>query len=157
MTMENKFARFMRNTGPSRMLVSIGLLLIVFGMILLSFRTGNFVQTTGRITSVVENTDIENQKGFDVGVTYLANGAEYESRFVNLSGSFSEGADIAVYYNPENPEQIINSKTSPLIAPILIVLGVLAMGLGIFHTTKANKKSKEQSDRQEGIRQRGFR
>ena len=142
MTIENKIARLMRNTGPARFFVPVGLILIVFGIILFGFKSDNFVETTGRITSVVENIDADSQKGYDVGFSYTANGAEYDGQFDNLSGNYAEGADIAVFYNPDNPEQITNAKTSPLFAPILIALGILSIILGILQTTKAFRKSK---------------
>ncbi len=142
MNIENKLARLMRNTGPARMFVPIGIILIVFGVIMLGFKSDNFLETTGKITSVIENINSDNQKEYDVSFTYTANDREYEGLFPGLSGSFSEGADITVYYNPENPEQITNSKLGGFFAPLLIALGVLSMGFGVFRTAKAFQKSK---------------
>ena len=142
MTIENRIARLMRNTGPARFFVPVGLALIVFGIILLGFKSDNYVKTTGRITSVVENVDMDSQKGYDVSFTYAADGAEYDGEYDNLSGDFSEGGDIAVFYNPDNPKQITNAKTSPIFAPVMIALGALAVILGILQTVKAFKRSK---------------
>ena len=142
MALENGIARFMRNTGPARMLIPIGLALVVFGVMLMGFKSENFVETTGKITSVVENVGPDNQKQYDVGIAYAVDGREYESMFPSLYGSFREGADIPVFYNPDDPEQITNSKTSPLLAPILIALGALSMALGVALTRKAFQKSR---------------
>lgn len=142
MNFENKLARLMRNTGPARVFVPMGLVMIVFGILMLGFKTDDFVQTTGKITSVEEYINSENQKEYDVGFTYEVDGKAYEGLFANLSGGFSEGADITIYYNPENPEQTTNSKLGGFFAPLLIALGALAIGFGVFQTTKAFKKSK---------------
>ena len=48
MNIENKFARFMRNTGPARFLIPAGLILIIFGIILLGFKTDSYVETVGK-------------------------------------------------------------------------------------------------------------
>ena len=135
--MENRIAWFMRKTGPARMLIPVGLMLIVLGVIALGFRSDHFAQTTGRITSVVENTGAGQRKVYDVGFTYAVNGAEYEGLFANLSGSYAEGEEIQVYYNPDHPQQTAISRTSPLVAPVMIALGALAMGLGIRRAARA--------------------
>ena len=143
MNLENTFARLMRNTGPARVLVPIGLILVIFGCILLGFKSDNYKQTTGTITSVTENPDAENKKEFDVSFTYTAEGKEYEGTFANLSGSFKEGGEIEVYYDPDNPQKTTNSKMGGFVPPLMIAAGVAAMAFGIFQTVKAFKKSKE--------------
>ena len=54
MNIENKFARFMRNSGPARFFVPVGIILIVFGILTLGFNTDNFEKTVWTITSVTE-------------------------------------------------------------------------------------------------------
>ncbi|MBQ2110948.1 MAG: hypothetical protein II191_04295 [Clostridia bacterium] len=44
----------MRNTGPSRFLIPVGLILIIFGIILLGMKTDNYVETVGKVTNVEE-------------------------------------------------------------------------------------------------------
>ena len=57
MNTENKLARLMRNSGPARVLVPIGIILIVFGIIMFLFRpAGELVETAGTVTSVTEAT-----------------------------------------------------------------------------------------------------
>ena len=142
MTMENRIARFMRNSGPARVLVPIGLALLVFGIIMLGFNSENFLETTGRITSVVEGVDADNNRVYDVDIAYTVDGTEYTGQFSNISGDYAEGGDIAVFYNPDSPQQITNAKTSRFFAPIMIAVGALAMALGVVQSAKAFKKSK---------------
>ena len=43
----------MRNTGPARFLIPVGLILIIFGIILLGMKTDNYVETVGKVTNTV--------------------------------------------------------------------------------------------------------
>lgn len=141
--MENGIASLSRNASPLRMLIPIGLVLVVFGVMLLGFKSANYAQATGRITAVAEHVDAyNNRKGYDVDFTYAVNGAEYAGRFDDLSGSFSVGAEIAVFYDPDDPVKTSNIKTSPVLATVLIALGALTTGLGIVVAAKAYKKNR---------------
>ena len=73
----NKYARFMRNTGPARVLVPIGIVLIVFGIITTMFFGGDMIETTGKVIGVEETVDSENKKEYDVTVSYTVDGKEY--------------------------------------------------------------------------------
>lgn len=143
MNFENKFSRFMRNSGPARVLVPIGLMLIVFGIVLFLFKTENYVETMGKITEVTDVTVDKGQKEYDVSIQYTVDGKEYNSVFPNLSGEYNVGDDIQVFYDPEDPERITNSKTSSFIAPLMVASGAVAIFLGIRQTARAFKKSKE--------------
>ena len=142
MNTENKIARFSRNTGPARFFIPVGVILIVFGVILSGMRTDKYEQTIGTITSVTEELE-DGQKQYDVGVAYTVDGKRYETTFENLQGDYAEGAQLDVYYDPENPESTSNSKMSPLFPLALIGLGVLALVFGVLKTVGNVKKSRE--------------
>ena len=108
MNTENRIARFMRNSGPARALVPAGIILLVFGLIMLCMNTGSYELTTGRITSVDPGSD----KKYDVSFTYTVNGTTYEGSFDDIPGEFTVGGPIDVYYNPEKPGNISNSLPS---------------------------------------------
>ena len=141
MGIENKIARIMRNTGPARFFVPVGIILIVFGIILMGFNTDNYVLTTGKITSVAAGDLNEGQQQYDVSFTYEADGKTYEGTFDNLSGDYSVGSDIKVYYDPEAPEKITNNKMG-FLPPVLIGAGAVAVVFGVYKTVKAFQKSK---------------
>lgn len=44
----------MRNTGPARFLIPLGIVLIIFGIILLGMKTDNYVERVGKVTNVEE-------------------------------------------------------------------------------------------------------
>ncbi|MCR5809571.1 MAG: DUF3592 domain-containing protein [Clostridiales bacterium] len=147
MNPENKFARFMRNSGPARVFVPMGLILLVFGILMLTLfgGSGKLEKTVGRIVSVTEGTiDTENNDQlYDVKLAYTVDGKEYEGVFADMAGDYKVGDEMDIYYDPEAPEKISNTKAGGFIAPILIAAGAALAGFGIYKTVKAFKKSKE--------------
>ena len=146
MSVENKIARLMRNTGPARFFIPVGIFLIIFGVLMFGFNTKDFVQTTGKITAVEEVTEDKNNKEYDVSFTYIANGEELQGTFSNLSGTFNVGDEIAVYYDPADPNRISNGRVAGFEAPLIIAAGIAAIGYGLFRTLKAFRKSKALDD-----------
>lgn len=141
--MENKFARFMRNTGPARFFVPLGIILIVVGIFLMTLKTDSYVETVGKVTEVYETRNAENTKVYDTSFTFTVEGKEYEGVFSELTEEYKVGDEIKVFYNPEDPTQTTNSKLGAVVAPIMIGLGALALAFGVFKTVKAFQKSKE--------------
>ena len=143
MSFENKFARIMRNTGPARFFVPVGIILIVFGIFMLGFNTDEYVETTGKITAVTAcpRDEDENQQ-YDVDFTYTVDGKKYENTFAYLEGSYNVGDDIKVYYDPKDPQKVTNSRMD-FLAPIIIAVGAAAVVFGVYKTVNAFKKSRE--------------
>ena len=145
MNVENKFARLMRNTGPARFLIPAGIILIIFGIILLGFKTGNYTETVGKVTDVqsrVDTTGEETQTVYDVSFDYTVDGKQYSSRFDGLGKAYNIGDDIKVFYDPEDPQKTTNAKTG-IIGPIAIGLGAIAIVGGVLTAVKAFRKDKE--------------
>ena len=141
--MENKLARFMRNSGPARFFVPLGIILIAIGIFLMTHNTNSYLETVGKVTQVQEDLDAENKEVYDVVFTYTVNGKKYTGTFEDLTYAYKTGDEIAVFYNPENPNEITNGRLGGIVAPIMIGVGVLAMVFGVFRTVKAFRKSKE--------------
>ena len=141
--MENKFARIMRNTGPARFFVPFGVLLVIVGIVLMVMTSGNYVETTGKVLSVEEQVNSENQKEYEVTFEYTVEGQRYEGTLGGLSEAYKAGDDIKIFYDAEKPEKTTNSKAGKIIAPIMIGVGALAAAFGVYKTVKAFKKSKE--------------
>ncbi len=142
MNSENKFARFMRNTGPARVFIPAGIILIVFGIIMMGFKTDNYLETIGKVTSVAESVNADNQKEYDLSFTYTADGKQYTGTFGSMPNKSEVGDEIKVFYNPENPEQITNSRMG-FLPLILIGAGALALVFGVYKTAQAFRKSRE--------------
>lgn len=143
MAVENKFARFMRNTGPARFFVPFGLILVIFGIIILGINTDNYTETVGTVTKVEQiSTFSDEPDEYEVSFTYTVDGKEYDSYF-NMSEKPNVGEDITVFYDPEKPETVAGNRTNRVIPVIMIVVGAAALGYGIFKTVKFFRKSKE--------------
>ena len=140
MNLQTKFARIMRNSGPARVLVPVGIILIIFGVITLMFNTSNFLVTTGKVTSVVEEEGDKDTE-YDVTFTYTVDGKQYEGTFYDLLRPASVGDDIEVYYDPADPEKITNGKNSPVIGIAEVALGIAAAAYGTYKTVMAFRKS----------------
>lgn len=133
----------MRNTGPARFFVPLGLVLIIFGVVLFVFRSDNYLEATGMVTAVTEDgipADGEDQM-YNNDITYTVDGKQYQTTF-SLHKAHQVGDSITVYYDPENPQTTTNAKTGPLLAIIVIALGGASLAGGIWMTVKAFKKSK---------------
>lgn len=139
----NKISRFMRNTGPARVLIPVGIILLIFGILTSSFIGADMAETEGRVTSVEEHTDENNKAEYDIGVVYTVDGREYDGEFYNLSREYSVGDTVTVYYNTEDPQMISNSRMNGLFSIGLMIAGVLAVIGGIVLTAKAVKKSRD--------------
>ena len=142
MNTENRIARFMRNSGPARALLPVGIILVIFGLIMVLMDTGGYEPAVARITSVVPSSD----NGYDVGFTYTVNGKTYESSFDDISGEFEVGGTMDIYYDPEEPGNVSNSRGGKLGGLAIIFAGVLVGAYGIRRSAKAFRKSKELSE-----------
>lgn len=141
--MENKLARFMRNTGPARFFLPIGIILIAVGIFLMTRNMDSYVETVGKVTEVYETRNQENSKVYDVTFTFTVDGKEYTGTFGEQSKEPKVGDEIKVFYDPDDPTQTTDSKLGGFVAPIMIGVGVLALAFALFKTVKAFKKSKE--------------
>ena len=140
----NKLAKLMRNTGPARFFVPLGVILIVFGIFTLGQNTKDYVETTGVITKVEACVPVEDEpQQYDVYVAYTVDGENYGATFPNLTGDYKEGDAFRVFYDPADPKVTTNSRTGSLFSPILIVAGLAALAFGVLKTVKAFQKSRE--------------
>ena len=146
MSFENKFSRLMRNTGPARILIPIGIALLIFGIILVIFNSGDYIETTGTVLedSVETGTDDNGQKQYTVKFEYEANGQKYSNgEFANIDKQYKKNDTIKVFYDAKDPTKITNTKSGKILPIALIAGGVIAIGLGVYLTMKAFKKSKQ--------------
>ncbi|MBQ6267404.1 MAG: DUF3592 domain-containing protein [Clostridia bacterium] len=138
-----KIAKFMRNTGPARFFIPLGVVLIIFGILSFGFNTDTYQETVGKITAVEEvPVSADEPQQFDVSFTYTADGKTYDGVFSNLTGDFKVGEEIKVLYDPADPQKITNSKTGAFFSPVLILAGVALAAFGVLRTVTAFKKSK---------------
>ena len=153
----NKMFTFMRESAVARSLIPVGLLLMVFGVIVLfiSIKNSNYIQIESVVTNVklVQDT-VSDEDGthvvdsYDVTVKYTVDGNEYEGELSGVS-KFNVGDKMKIYYNPENPNEITQTKS--LIIPIVIIVGgLIAFIGGIISAVNAVKKHKQMKEQEKG-------
>ncbi len=140
--MENKLARFFRNSGPMRFFIPLGLILIVMGIIMLINTPAEYRETQGVITNVSSYKDEEDTL-YDVDFDYTVDGKTYTGAFSGLKDQPSVGETVTVYYNPEQPESASNTKHTGIISIVMIAAGAAALVLSTVFSLKAFRKSRE--------------
>ena len=150
----NKLIYILRESQFARFLIPAGILLIVFGIIMFGANKNNqdYLPTEAVVTSaeLVEDahTDADGthvDATYDVIVSYKVDGKDYTTQLGELPG-YKVGDMTKIYYNPDDPSQITQTK-SMVLPVVIIVAGVAVLAAGIFSAVKAlgrYKRMKEQ-------------
>ena len=151
----NKFATILRESSLARFLIPAGLILIVCGILFLhaSIQNKDYVRTESTVTKVeVDQEAYRDADGHQVEATYKVNvkyavgGREYEEELGGVS-KFSVGDKMSIYYNPDDPSMITQSK-SPVVPAIITAAGVAALAAGILSAVKAVKRYKKMKEQE---------
>ena len=153
----NKFATFMRETGPARFFIPLGIILLAFGIIILIININNsdYIQVDSFVTKteVYEPEHIDTDGNhidatYTVYVKYTVDGKEYNAELDGLT-NYNEGEKITIYYNPEDPSQITQSIS--MILPIAIIIGgLIALVGGIISSINSFKRYKKMKEQEKG-------
>ena len=89
----------MRNTGPARFLVPVGIILIVAGILFSVFNTKDYKQAEGIVSDVIPTTNDDGQKEYTVIFNFdTEDGRHMENQqFANLSKEYKIGDKIKVF------------------------------------------------------------
>lgn len=153
----NKIFTFFRESQTARFLIPVGLITVIFGiaMFIINSQNQNYI----KIDAIVSKTELAEEAYTDadgnlveatykVFVKYTIDGNEYEQELGQLSG-YNKGDKITIYYNPENPSQITQTKS--LVIPIVITsIGMIALFSGIISGSNAIKRYKKMSEQEKG-------
>ena len=134
----NKIITIIRESALARFLIPAGIILIVFGVVFFgaSKRNQHDKQTSAQVTSVTleeaASTDVNGNRTeatYSLGIRYNVDGKEYENDLSGMSKR-EEGDRIAIYYDPDDPNMITQTKS--LIIPLVIIAaGIGAVVAGI--------------------------
>ncbi len=134
----NKIITIIRESALARFLIPAGIILIVFGVVFFgaSKRNQHYKQTSAQVTSVTleeaASTDVNGNRTeatYTLGIRYTVDGKEYENDLSGMSKR-EEGDRIAIYYDPDDPNMITQTKS--LIIPLVIIAaGIGAVVAGI--------------------------
>ena len=144
----NKLFTIMRESQVARFLIPSGLLIIIFGIIVffISLNNQNYLKTEATVTNVEVTQEVRTDADgsyiddiYNVTVTYSVNDRDYTGTLDNV-GIHKTGDKMTIYYNPEDPSQITQTKS--LIFPIIIIVaGIAALIGGIVSSLKVRKES----------------
>lgn len=150
----NKLATFFRESGTARFFIPLGIILIAFGICMFIINTNN--KNYIKIEAVVSKIELIEESHYDANDTYVeatynvyvkynVDGKEYNEELGEFS-TYKENDRITIYYNPDDPSQITQTKS--LILPIAFIIGgCVSLVGGIISAANAIKrynKMKEQ-------------
>lgn len=151
----NKIIMFFRESITARFFIPLGIILIVFGVIIFGINkeNQNYIKTNAIVSrmdlvreSYIDENHNEVEATYNVYVKYNVDGKEYEEELGELSG-YKENQEITIYYNPDDPVKITQTKS--LVLPIVMILfGFVSFVGGIISGLNAIKKIKKMSDQE---------
>ena len=151
----NKIIMFFRESITARFFMPLGIILIVFGVIIFGINkeNQNYIKTNAIVSrmdlvreSYIDENHNEVEATYNVYVKYNVDGKEYEEELGELSG-YKENQEITIYYNPDDPVKITQTKS--LVLPIVMILfGFVSFVGGIISGLNAIKKIKKMSDQE---------
>ena len=143
----NKIIYFLRESKLARFLIPLGIILIIFGIVFMnsSIKNKDYIKTEATVTNVeVYEEAHRDSNGHDVEATYsvdlkyTVNGKEYNSDLDGVS-KYNTGDKMTIYYNPEDPSQITQTK-SVIIPMAMIAAGIVAIVGGVLSGMNAVKR-----------------
>ena len=150
----NKMFTFMRESQVARFFIPAGLILIIFGIVVfvITLNNQNYIKIEATVANVSETqeTNVDSDGTnittvYNATLNYIVGGNEYIQTLDNVS-KCKVGDKMIIYYNPNDPNQITQSKS--VILPIAMIIGGMASLIwGItsaVNAVKRHKKMKEQ-------------
>lgn len=121
----------------------IGLIFCIIGAISLVFIFNtDKKEVIGTITQIEYYRDYDGDESHRVMVKYEVDGKVYNTRLNEYSSSYSEGDEIKIYYDEDNPKKI-SGNLKWLVGAIFIGIGTIFFVIGIIGTTYGINKSKK--------------
>lgn len=131
---------------------NLGIIIIIVGVIVKNtiYNYDNKIETTGIITEISYHRDIDDNREYDVYVSYTVEGKKYETKLNGYSSNFYEGKEIKIYYDKDNPNKI-GMKSLELLFLIFPGIGTIFLIIGVIGISiKLNKKRWEKKLKVDG-------
>ena len=151
----NKIITFMRESQTARFFIPAGVLITIFGVVIfvITLNNQNYIKTEATVANVEETQDTTVVDGeteittvYNATLNYTVDGKEYTQTLDNVS-KCKIGDKMTIYYDPENPSQITQSKS--IVLPIVIIAGGIAfLTAGIISAANAVKKHKKMKEQE---------
>ena len=147
----NRFIQLMQATTLGRFLIPAGVILLIFGLVTVGGvkDARNFKEVSAVISKAELVQEAYDEKGehhdaeYDVYVKYTVGGREYESELGVLSGKINVGDAMKVYYNPDDPGEVVQMRNQAVIPYVALGVGAVALIAGVLSVIKALRKIKD--------------
>ena len=150
MNIENKLGRFFRTTGVLRFFGPVGLILIIMGSVMLALPPNKYDTAEGTVTHSEAYTEYDTdnvlQEYYEVFFAYTVDGKNYTNSFQGYTEPVNKGEKITVYYDPDDPQTVSNSKNTGIISIVMIGLGAASLLFAILSTVRSVRKLKEMDE-----------
>ena len=152
----NKIVTILRESRLARFLIPGSIMVIIFGIAFftISRKNQDYIKTEATVTKAdLEQDSYTDADGnvveatYVITVQYTVDGKSYESELGGLP-KYKEGKKMTIYYDPEDPSQITQTKS--LIIPLIIIAaGVAMLAGGIISAANAVKRYKRMKEQEE--------
>ena len=144
-----RFIELMQATTLGRFLIPGGIIILIFGIVTFGNikDASNYIEVSSVVTKTELTQEAYTENGthhdaeYDVYVKYTVNGREYESELGIFSG-VKVGDAMKVYYNPEDPADVVQMRNQAIIPYIALAVGAVLLIAGILSVLKALNKIK---------------
>ena len=153
----NNISTFFRESSTARFFIPLGIILIVFGifMFVINNQNKDYIKVEAIVSNVIlaEDAYIDSdgnhvEETYDINVKYTVAGKEYEGKLEGVS-KYNIGDKMTIYYNPNNPNEITQTKS--MILPIIMIIGGIASLIGgIVSAINAIKKHQAMKEQEKG-------
>lgn len=151
----NKLTIFFRESVTARFFIFFGLILIAFGIVvfMINKENQNYIKTEAVVSNIeLVEEEHQNENGdtveatYKVYVKYTVDGKEYDEELGELSG-YKKNQKITIYYNPNDPSKITQTKS--LILPIVFIIGgIVSLVGGVTSGLNAIKRHKKMNEQE---------
>lgn len=117
------------------MLMLVGIIFAIIGGAIFHHNNSIGKICTDEVTATISEihvSHVHNKKKTTVTVTYTYNNENYEKKLNFYDFTMSEGKQLTLFVNPEDPTQIFAGKREYILPIVFIVLGSFTFILGIF-------------------------
>lgn len=117
----------------------VGLVLCIGGsarLIYLNSISKEYIETTARIENIeiIKNKKRsgKDETSYKVTVSYMVDDVPYQRLLSSYASSMSVGDDISIFYNPQNPSEILSMDIQRILSMVVAICGCIVLLISCF-------------------------
>lgn len=124
----------------------IGAIFIIGGICSIVYQK-NFMEDAERVEALITDIqyryDRDGHRSGDVYVSYEIDGEEYETKLGEYSSSMHKGQTINLYYDPEDPYEVMTGDVAKTIGIIFIIVGGVLFAVSMIIVFLSGRKKRK--------------